>query len=323
MNGRTLWRTIRFILIGIGIWGLAQGGCQHQPLQPVEQNSPPIVQQVLAIPANVPPGAISILIARVLDTDGDTLQYQWKPEKGTIIGEGALVQWIAPRDTGQACVQVTISDGHGGEVSADFELAVVVPDSLNHPPRILELRADSTVIKGGNRTRIQARVTDPDGDALQFAWLASAGQITGNGAEIFWEAPEERSQFKPQEIALYVTDNRGTVVFRSLLISVKPPYPFPVIENITANPTSMFLGETTTVRVSARSPSGSQLFFKWKASGGKFVQEPTLNDSVVVWQAPAGPVCCAPGPYQIFVTVRNTEGGESEDFVVVQVQLKE
>ena len=310
------------LTLWLGVLVLLQGGCQHQPLQPAKVNSPPTIEQVRAVPQQVPRGRFSFLYVEAQDVDSDTLQYLWQPENGTIVGKGKIVQWIAPQETGAVTIQLTVTDGHGGKTTSEIVMNVISPDTANHPPKIVAIRADSTMIKGGNVTRLVAETRDADGDELQYFWIASAGAIVGDGATVTWKAPAEREQFRNQEISVLVTDNRGGVDSRSIVIPVQPPYPLPVIDSLSASPTHMFLGGKTTIRVIATNPTGTPLTYHWRASGGQFVETPQPTDTVVVWQAPSGPVCCAPGPYQIYVTVKNAEGGDAEAFVVVQVQLE-
>ncbi len=309
-----------FILIGLII---TYSGCTHQPLVPVIVNTPPTIQQFQAVPQHVPLGQVSFLYVNAQDAQGDTLQFEWKPASGTILGQGNLVQWIAPSVPGEVPVQVTVSDGHGGVVSESFTVTVISRDSTNRKPRIVAIKADSSTIKGGHSTRIRAQAEDADGDALTYFWIASAGEIQPEGAQTLWIAPNTRDQFRNQEITVFVTDNRGGVDFGTIIIPVEPPYPLPVIDSLSAHPIQMFLGGKTTIRVKAHNPDGQPLQYYWRASGGQFLGKINPTDSVVVWQAPSGPVCCAPGPYQIYVTVRNEAGGETEMFTVVQVVLKE
>jgi len=58
------------------------------------------------------------------DTDGDELSYSWSATGGTIKGEGANVEWIAPGSGGDQAVTVTVSDGKGGEAKASVYFRV-------------------------------------------------------------------------------------------------------------------------------------------------------------------------------------------------------
>lgn len=322
MNKRRLV-FVRFLLIGAAVTLLSfQTGCEHAALEPafLDNNAPEILK-IEATPTNVPLGSKSIIFVEATDVDGDTLNYRWNANKGTILGGGALVEWFAPATEGTATIAVQVDDGNEGRDEAEIKIRIITADPANKPPVIQNLRADSTVIKGGNRTTLRVDAEDADGDALKYTWTKTAGKISGSGAEVIWEAPLDNSQFRQQQITVMVTDDRGGAAFRTLQIQVRSPYPLPVVDSLSAQPLQVFLGGSSTISVSASSPTGSPLSYEWRASGGEFSGEPSPSDSVVTWLAPSGPVCCAPGPYEIIVTVRNEEGGETEASIIVTVKL--
>lgn len=62
--------------------------------------------------------------------EGDTIQFTWSSDGGSITGEGPTVIWRSPNEYGDYHVMVTAKDNNGGKAEAVITLSVVVP-----PPR--------------------------------------------------------------------------------------------------------------------------------------------------------------------------------------------
>lgn len=84
---------------------------------------------------------------------------------GAVLG---LVAWLAI-----GC------GGGGGEDEGEF----------NRAPVINSLTANPTAVQLGEQSQLDCDATDRDGDALQYAWTASAGAVVGNGDQATWTAP--------------------------------------------------------------------------------------------------------------------------------------
>jgi len=59
------------------------------------------------------------------DPDGDELSYIWTATGGTVKGEGAIVEWIAPGAAGDYTVTAIVADGRGGKAEASTEFKVL------------------------------------------------------------------------------------------------------------------------------------------------------------------------------------------------------
>jgi hypothetical protein len=56
---------------------------------------------------------------------GDTVQYVWSSDGGSVTGEGSTVLWQAPNEYGDFHVMVTAKDNNGGKAEGVLTLSVV------------------------------------------------------------------------------------------------------------------------------------------------------------------------------------------------------
>jgi FlaG/FlaF family flagellin (archaellin) len=80
---------------------------------------------------NVYPKGASDVECVVTAPQGDTIQYKWSTDGGTLTGEGSAVRWEAPADYGDYHVMVTASDNNGNSDEAVLTLSVV-PRPVRH-----------------------------------------------------------------------------------------------------------------------------------------------------------------------------------------------
>lgn len=75
------------------------------------------------------------LFVNATDPDGDGLLYEYSVKEGKISGEGKSVVWhldAVPR--GPHVVQVTLSDGYGGQTTGALTVTTVDADACHPPP---------------------------------------------------------------------------------------------------------------------------------------------------------------------------------------------
>ena len=61
------------------------------------------------------------------------------------------------------------------------------PPPQNKPPTV-QCEAEKSQVLPGETVRCRATGSDPDGDTLTYSWTASAGRVTGNGAEASFDS---------------------------------------------------------------------------------------------------------------------------------------
>ena len=92
----------------------------------------------------------------------------------------------------------------------------IVP-SINHPPAISYLTANSDTIEAGHNTIIICYATDQDGDNLTYTWLTTEGTISGSGSMVAWTAPTTAGTYT---ITCSVSDGKGGEDSKSISIQV-------------------------------------------------------------------------------------------------------
>ena len=149
------------------------------------------------------------------DKDKDTLSYQWSADGGMIEGTGDNVTWIPPDSVGDYIIEVTVTDGQGGEAVDSVTIAVAL--KLNQPPTIISLTAEEERVNKWTPTTIECIAQDPDGDEVSFAWAATDGTVIGEGARAKWTAPGRPGDFA---VIVTVTDGRGGEAVASVYLEV-------------------------------------------------------------------------------------------------------
>lgn len=178
------------------------------------------------------------------DPDGDSLNYRFETDSGTITGDGAEATRRADR-AGVYKVEVEVDDGKGcvsqarfvvepsTKINQSIELAkfpdppewkrpgvlcsrdpryIVIKDGkarFNLPPVV---KLVVTPSPGGSASWIaQTTATDPDGDLLLYTYSATSGTVRGDGPSAVWTPSADH----PGMVAVEVYDRRGCTTFAS------------------------------------------------------------------------------------------------------------
>lgn len=176
----------------------------------------------------------------------------------------------------------------------------------NQPPVISSLIADEEQVSPSGNCLVSCVASDPDGDELSYTWSASGGSISGDGAIVTWVAPEEVGAYT---ITVKVTDGRGGEATMQLTIDVIVNHA-PVIESLTAEPSPVRQGKTSTIECVASDLDEDELSYLWSANRGNI----SGQGSTVTWTTPN-----ACGTYIITVTVADGRGGEVSEELEVEV----
>jgi outer membrane protein OmpA-like peptidoglycan-associated protein len=208
---------------GDGNGYVAQVQFHFLPEKPVPPNHPPTVS-CSASPTSVQAGETVRLTATASDPDGDPLSYVWSSDQGKLTQNNATASWdTTGLAAGSYPISVHVSDGKGGtaDCSTTVNVTAPPPPPVNHPP-VCNASADRTTLLSGERTRLQANASDPDGDPLTYQWSATAGQITGTGDTVSFVADGPG----PATITVMVNDGKGGSTPCTVAMTVQsPPLP--------------------------------------------------------------------------------------------------
>jgi len=250
-------------------------------------NHRPVITNLTAEANWVAPFGSLNVTCNAIDHDGDELSYNWSASGGKITGEGATVTWTAPYFAGSYNVTVTVSDGHGGEVTDDVTIEV----RTNRPPTIRSLVADADWTPPSGTLQVTCNATDPDGDELSYEWTTTGGKISGTGAAVNWTAPQEIGTYN---VTVVVKDGYGGEDISKVPLSVtlSPP---PTIEKLVVTPNgNTFLREPTHSGCDCDVWKNREYYIECKASGaGGLVYNWSCDDgeisgagSNITWTAP-------------------------------------
>ena len=182
----------------------------------IPPNSTPVINSLVPEREVANPGESIAFQCNAFDGDGDILNYSWSASDGSFLGSGPVTSWIAPYGTGTYQVSVEVSDGKGGKATDNIAIDV----SHNNPPVIESLTAGSASILQLHDTTVNCVANDPDGGELFYFWETSSGDITGEGPEVIWTAPQECAT---HQVMVTVIDDRGGQANRNLNIRVRSP----------------------------------------------------------------------------------------------------
>ncbi len=159
-------------------------------------NRPPLITSFESSRTSLPAGESCTLTVTVMDADGDLLTYSYSASDGIIEGEGGVVEYIAPKETGSVRITATVRDGRGGEDTD--EITLDIRDVSDPKPPVINLASISpSVVEGTTEnTTLIISATVEDDEGLQdiesvFADLSSLGKGAatmmyddGEGADI-------------------------------------------------------------------------------------------------------------------------------------------
>ena len=162
------------------------------------------------------------MICQAMDTDGDSLQYEWSAADGSIIGTGPKILWVPPYTMGDYEVAVRVYDGKGGEVYQVIPIRVLTnADGTTAPPITLKMSLASSSLVSENRTtkvgtatKIICIVDNAAGKKLIYEWADGGGRLKGKGIEdktgavVFWTAPPLTQVYT---VTVTVRDEQGNV----------------------------------------------------------------------------------------------------------------
>ena len=190
-----------------------QGGSASSAVTLAVNNNPPVITSTSNATPN-PAGTNQPVVfqAAATDADNDPLVFAWDfGDNSTGTGSTATHTYAS---TGSFKVTVTVTDGQGGSASSAFTLAV------NNNPPVFASQASATPNPAGvgQIVSFSTAATDPNGDALAFAWDFADGTF-GSGAN----TSHTFAAAGIFNVKVIVADGRGGIASSSLMVTVLAP----------------------------------------------------------------------------------------------------
>lgn len=180
--------------------------------------------------------------------------------------------------------------------------------AVNQPPVLWSLTAAQTQTYPGGSVNLQAVVSDPNGDLLNYNWTTTGGSFVESGRDHnTWVAPNHLGNY---DIELMVDDGKGGTVDALVTISVSANHP-PVISSLTADPSALSFASRTILTVIASDPDGDTLQYIWDDGDAGTISG--IGDKVS-WTSPS-----KNRNYNISVTVSDGNGTVTRQEIVIPV----
>ena len=186
------------------------------------------------------------------------------------------------------------------------------PPPPNRPPTVT-LSANPTKVFAGSNDPItlNAQASDPDNDPLTYKYTATGGTVEGTGADARWNSTGV--QPGKYTITSTVDDGKGGTATSSTDVTVeeKPNTP-PAVSSCAADPSTITVGQHSTITSTATDADNDQLTYSYTTSGGHV----TGSGASAQFDSTGA----APGTYTITCTASDGRGGEGH--ATTQVTVK-
>ncbi|RKH18966.1 RCC1 repeat-containing protein [Corallococcus sp. CA047B] len=214
---------------------------------------------------------------------------------------------------------VSITAGQTTMVTLVLQQVAVPTPFENAVPFITSVVASTSTVGLGDTVTLQASALDTDAtDSLTYAWTASAGSFSAPGSlSTSWTAPSVPGAVV---LLLTVTDSKGATATVSLNLTVDGALGSadvnvtfnrgPQVTGMTAAPTSVDVGQTTTVTAVATDVDGDSLGYQWTSTcQGTWANATSSSASFTPTALP--PLANGCGRCSLKVSVADGMGGET------------
>jgi len=96
---------------------------------PPPPNHAPVIESLIVTPSVIFRNKIATITCSASDPDGDSLEYQWSCDAGTLLIQGTpgpIIQWQAPSSEGTYTITCKVQDPYGATDSETIMIAVIV-----------------------------------------------------------------------------------------------------------------------------------------------------------------------------------------------------
>jgi hypothetical protein len=218
---------------------------------------------------------------------------------------------------------VTISPGQTASVVIAAQQVSPPPSHNNAAPVIDALVASAVTVAPGDVVSLVVTAHDPNpGDTLVYAWIADGGTFSApSSSATNWTAPATGGTV---HITIEVRDQNNAKAKMSLDVSAVVGHgqgkanitvslnTWPVVTDVTADPTRVDAGQTLVLNVVATDSDGDVLTYLWSSTcAGTFSSATAHDPSFTLTAVPANNVCT------FAVAVQDGKGGGDTGSIVI------
>jgi opacity protein-like surface antigen len=185
------------------------------------------------------------------------------------------------------------------------------PPPANHPPVAACSANPSSVYAGSDESvAVHVNASDPDNDALTYAYTATGGTVEGTGPDARWNSTG--LAVGTYTVNVKVDDGRGGTASCATDITVAEKPNRPPVISCTTDRSPILPGERTGITATASDPDGDPLTYSYSATGGQIVGSgPKVEFDSTGLQ---------PGSYAVKCSVSDGRGGTADATTNVDVQ---
>ena len=140
-----------------------------------------------------------------------------------------------------------------------------MPPAPNTAPVILSVTPATDRIEPSDLAQVAVEAEDADGDTLTYTWVASQGDVVGEGATVEWNAPDAEGLYR---LSVTADDGRGGIAEFSTSLRVKANYA-PEIVSLSSDSDWVVPGTSTFVSCVATDLDGDKITYEWSATAGE------------------------------------------------------
>ena len=224
-------------------------------------NEPPTVACSVS-PSTIIPSQTAKVTLDIDDPDDDDLTVTWKSNGGQLDQQGESAVFNASGvDPGNYTVIAEVSDG---DAVASCSAEITVNKDKQAP--VVSCEPGKTSVTIGSSTTLRADASDPNGDALTYAWSVDGQSVPNNSPSFeFGTAGRDPGAFV---VRVTVTDVDGmSASCEHQVTATRRPNNNPNCGSLSLSKRGVFAGETITASLSASDPDGDRLTHSWSVDG--------------------------------------------------------
>jgi hypothetical protein len=158
-----------------------------------------------AAPTPIPPGIVYVPTSTPSPTSPPELTFTPTPT-------ATLTEMPTETPTEEPTPTATLT-----EVPTETPTVTPTTPPPNQPPVVQRMYADAEKVEEGKTVAIHCEAFDPDGDSLQYDWMATGGQVSGSGPSVTYVASVPPGSYT---ISVAVMDGRGGSASDSITLQV-------------------------------------------------------------------------------------------------------